>query len=258
MGSLRVIRLLAAATTVLATTLMLAACGAGSTSSKPPAHQARPAASTATSLAGLPAAQILSKALAAAQAAGSVHFAGTNKSSTGTSNYSQNAAPDLGTQVITTSSGGRVNIRMVAGVGYLRGNVTALSQIFPGKAVSQFAGRWIATRPGDPGYTDVTVGVTLASALAEFTPDQPLTKTGPMTLDGQSVIGVKGVASASGSVPKGQPVTLYVMAAGRPLPVSFQGGNGADQSTISFSQWGETVHTAAPANPVPISSVMSS
>jgi hypothetical protein len=258
MGSLRVIRLLAAATTVLAAAALLAGCGAGGTSSKPPTHPAKPAASTGTALASLPPAQILSKALAAAEAAGSVHFAGTNRSSSGTSSYDQNASSDVGNQVITTSSGGRVTIRMVAGVGYLRGNVTALSQIFPGKAVSQFAGRWIATRPGDPGYQDVTVGVTLASALAEFTPAQPLTSTGPQTVDGQSVIGVKGVAPADGSLPKGQPVILYVMATGQPLPVSFQGGNGADQSAIAFSQWGETVHTAAPAHSVPIASVMSS
>lgn len=260
MGFLRVWRVLAAVTTVLGIAALAAGCGGGGTSSHPPSPSAKPAATTSTagSLASLPPAQILAKALAAAEAAGSVHFAGTNKSSSGTSTYDQNAASDVGNQVITTSSGGRVTIRMVGGVGYLRGNATALSQLFAGKATSQLAGRWIATHPGDPGYQDVTVGVTLASALAEFTPGKPLTSTGVQTVDGQSVIGVKGVATANGSLPQGQPVILYVMARGQPLPVSFQGGNGTDQAAITFSLWGQPVHTVPPVHSVPITSVMSS
>jgi hypothetical protein len=200
----------------------------------------------------------LSKAIAAAEAAGSVHFTGTGSSSSGTSNYDQNASSAEGNQVITTTSGGRLTIRVVAGVGYLRGNATALAELFPGKAVSQLAGRWIATRSGDPGYQDVTEGVTLASVLAEFTPAGPLTSTGPQTVDGQSVIGVKGTAPADGSLPQDQPVTLYVMATGQPLPVSFQGGTGGRSQTAVFSQWGETVRTIAPAHPLPITSVTGS
>jgi hypothetical protein len=260
MGSVRVGSALTAATAVLGTAALLAGCGGGSTSSKPAAHPAKPAASasTAASLATLPPAQILSKALAAAEAAGSAHFTGTASSSSGTSSYDQNASSDEGNQIITNTGGGRLTIRVVAGVGYLRGNAAALAQLFPGKAVSQFVGRWIATHPGDPGYQDVTDGVTLASILTEFTPGGQLTATGLQTVDGQSVIGVKGTAPANGSLPKGQPVTLYVMATGQPLPVGFQGGTGTDKETAAFSRWGETVRTPVPAHPLPITSVTGS
>jgi hypothetical protein len=259
MSSLRACRSLAAATLALGAAALVASCGGGTTGSKPPAHAATPAAAApAAALASLPPRQILSKALAAAAAAGSVHFTGTDRSSSGTTTYDQNASAGEGNQIITTSGGGRLTIRVVAGVGYLRGNATALSQIIPNGPVSQLAGRWIAIHPGDPGYQDFTDGVTLASVLAEFTPTGSLASTDPQTVDGQSVIGVKGVAPAAAGVLRGQPVTLYMMAAGRPLPVAFQGGSGTDQENVAFTGWGETVHMVVPANSLPITSLAGS
>jgi hypothetical protein len=69
---------------------------------------------------------------------------------------------------------------------------------------------------------------------------------------------VKGVAPANAAVPRGQPVTLYVMATGQPLPVAFRGGSGTDQETVAFTGWGETVHTVAPASSLPITSLAGS
>jgi hypothetical protein len=260
MTSWRIPSALFAGTAALGAAALLAGCGGGTTSSNPSVPTAKPSPSTsdAASVASLPASQILSKALAAAEASGSVHFAGTDRTSTGTSTYDQNAASAVGNQIITNSGGGKVTIRVVAGVGYLRGNATALAQLFKGAAVSPLVGRWIATRSGDPGYQDITDGVTLASMLTEFTPAGVLTKTGPLTVDGQSVIGVKGTSPANGPVPQGQPVTLYVLASGQPLPVSFQGGVGTDQASVAFTHWGETVNTVAPAHPLPITSVTGS
>jgi hypothetical protein len=260
MSSLRIPSALLAGTAALGAAALLAGCGGGTTSSQPPAPTAKPSASTSTaaSLASLPPAQILSKALAAAAAAGSVHFTATETGSSGTSTYDQNASSAGGTQVITKTTG-KVTIRVVGGVGYLRtANAAVLDQLFPGKSVSPLVGRWIATRPGDPGYQDITVGISLASVLPEFTPTGTLTSTGLQTVGGQSVIGVKGLAPAIAGVPQGQPVTLYVLATGQPLPVSFQGGSGTDQETATFSKWGEKVSTAAPANPLPITSVTGS
>jgi hypothetical protein len=258
MNSIRTIRLLTAIVSVFGAAALLSACGGGAASSKPPASvKPSASASTAAALASLPPAQILSKALAAAQAQGPVHFSETSRSASGTSSYDQNASSDGGNQIIRNSSG-KVTVRMVAGVGYFRADATALAQLFPGKAVSQLAGRWIVAHPGDPGYQNVTVGITLPSILAECTPTGSLTSTGPQTINGQSVIGVKGVAPANAGVPQGEPVTLYVLATGQPLPVSFQGGSGADQVTATFSKWGEAASTAAPANPLPITSVTGS
>jgi hypothetical protein len=201
---------------------------------------------------------MLTKALAAATTAGSMHFTVTEKSSSSSSTDDQNASLDSGTQVLTYSSGASATFRLVDGVAYLRANAGALAELFPNKAVASLAGRWIATHPGDPGYEDVTDGMTLATALPEFTPTGTLTSTGPQTVDGKAVIGVKGVTPPNIGIPEGQPAILYVMATGQPLPVSFQAGAGADQEIATFSQWGEAVNPVAPAHPVPITSVMAS
>jgi hypothetical protein len=261
MDPYRATRVLTATTAVLGTTALLAACTGSSTPSpKPSAGSATPtsSASTATALAGLPPAQILTKALAAAEAAGSVHFTATERSSSGGGTDNQYAAADSGTQVSTYTSGASATFLLVGGVGYLRGNASALAELFRGKPVSSLVGKWIATHPGDPGYEDVTNGMTLGSALTEFTPTGTLTTTGLKTIQGKAVIGVKGVAPPNIAVPEGQPAILYVMATGQPLPVSFQAGAGVDQETTTFSRWGDVEHPVAPANPLPITSVVSS
>jgi hypothetical protein len=258
MRTLRV-RLLTAAIAAVGTAALLAACGGSTPSSTPSAGTPKPtaSASAASSLAHLPPAQVLTKALGAAVAAGSMHFTVTEGSSSSSSTDDQNASMDSGTQVLTYSSGAQATFRLVNGAAYLRANAGALAELFPNKATAALAGRWIVTHPGDPGYEDVTDGMTLATALPEFTPTGTLTLTGLRTVDGKTVIGVKGVAPANIGVPQDQPATLYVMATGQPLLVSFQAGTGPDHEVATFSQWGETVQPVAPANPVPITSVTS-
>jgi hypothetical protein len=252
-------RILGAAAAALTGLALLAGC-AGSTSPKPPAPTAKPSASASApvALASLPAAQILSKALAAANAVGSVHLNATARTGSSSGVYHQNVSSAAGNQVITNSDGGQLTVLVVAGVGYLRGNAISLGKLFRGHAISTLTGRWISVRPGEPGYHEITGGITLSSVMSEFMPAGPLTSTGPRTVDGRPVIGVRGTAPAVAGVPQGQPVTLYVAAAGLPLPVSYQAGTGPDQATATFSRWGQAVHVAAPANPLPISSVTGS
>jgi hypothetical protein len=260
MRSIRITSGVTAAAAVLSTAALLAGCGGGSTpSSKPPDHTSKPttsASTTTSSLTGLTATQILTKALAAAVAAGSVHFSVTGRSNSTGSTDDQYASSDSGTQVTTYTNGAKATFVLVNGVGYLNANAAALAELFAGKKVAPLVGRWIATHPGNPGYEDITDGMTLGSAMTEFTPTGTLTSTGPQTVDGKSVIGVKGVAPPNIGVPQGQPAILYVMATGQPLPVSFQAGAGGDKETATFSLWGQTEHPVAPANPLPITSVM--
>jgi hypothetical protein len=259
MPSIRITSGVTAAAAVLSTAALLAGCGGGGTpSNTPPPHTSKPTTSpsTTSSLSGLTPVQILTKALAAADAAGSVHFSAVIRSSSVGSTDDQYASSDSGTQVTSYTNGAKATFVLVNGVGYLDANAAALAELFAGKKVAPLVGRWIATHPGNPGYEDITDGMTLASALTEFTPTGTLTSTGPQTVDGKAVIGVKGVAPANIGVPQDQPAILYVMATGQPLPVSFQAGAGADQETATFSQWGVTEHPVAPANPLPITSVM--
>jgi hypothetical protein len=205
-------------------------------------------------LAALPARQILSRADAAATAAGTLHFSSTTKAGSSSIVFSDDSASAGGRQDITISGGGQMTVLVVHSVGYVNGNATALSGFLgiPAATAVQMAGRWISFTNGDPAYKLVVTGVTTSSVLSEINPVGTLTKTGPITVDGQSVIAVSGPAPASDDMPKGSKVTVYVAATGRPLPVSCLEGSGPNQTRITLSRWGEHVSLAAPqAIPLP-------
>src|SRR5215472_2774366 len=227
----------------LAGLVLLAGCG-GSSSQKP---------SAPAGLAGQPAKQILAEAVAAARAAGTLHFDSTTRQGPVSAVYSDDSATSVGRQVITISGGGRATVLVVGRAAYIRGNAAALAGFFglPDATAARLAGRWIVMRPGDPGYQQVSAGVTTGSVLVEAMPVGPLTKTGATTVDGQSVLGVRGRAAASVGLPAGATDTVYIAATGRPLLVSCQQGKGSTQVSVAFGGWGRAVHVAAPKHAVP-------
>ncbi len=223
---------------------LVAGCTSGSSQ--------QPAASSG--LAALSPKQILSKADAAATAAGTLHFSSNTKDGSSSIVFSDDSASAGGRQDITISDGGQMTVLVMHGIGYVDGNATALSGFLglPNATAVQLAGQWISFTSGDPGYQQVVGGVTTSSVLSEINPVGTLTKTAPITLDGQSVVGVRGPAPAGDGMPKGSDVTVYVAATGRPLPVSCLEGSGKDLTHITLSRWGEPVSVTAPQHAIPV------
>src|SRR5215471_3528343 len=135
----------------LAGLALLAGCGSGSSGPEP---------SATAGLAGLPAKQILAEAVAAARAAGTLHFDSTTRQGPVSAVYSDDSATSVGRQVITISGGGRATVLVVGRTAYIRGNAAALAGFFglPGATAARLARRWIVMRPGDPGYQQVSAG----------------------------------------------------------------------------------------------------
>lgn len=235
---------LAAALAILSGLVLVAACSGGS-------GPRRPAAS---GLAALSPRQILSRADAAAKAAGSVHFSSTTRQGPTSIAFSDDSEPGGGRQYITMSGGGQMTVILVSGIGYVDGNAAALSDFLglTDAMSAQLAGHWISFSAGSPGYQQVVDGVTTTSVLGEINPAGPLTKTARQMVDGQPVVGVRGPAPASSQMPKGSKITLYVAATGRPLPVSCLEGAGRNLTNISLSHWGEQVSVTPPPHAIPV------
>jgi hypothetical protein len=87
---------------------LMAGCGSASTG-----HPVRPPlpgrpSSSATSLSGLSAGQIMAEAIRAVQAAGSVHVAASNAAGSKAVTFTDDVAATAGREVITTNGGGRL------------------------------------------------------------------------------------------------------------------------------------------------------
>jgi hypothetical protein len=231
-----------ASTAAVSGLALLAGCGSGSTKPPPPAG-----------LASLSAKQIVAKATAAATAASWVHSNLTAKAGSASITTSGVAGPSVGRETLSVAGAGHATELLIAGVGYVRGSSAAVLKSFlqlPA-ADAPLAHRWIAFRPGDPGYQQVVPGMTLSSFLTEIMPVGSLTKTGRTAMDGQAVIGVRGKAPASDEMPAGATDTVYIAATGRPLPVACIEAVSTGQVSVVFSQWGQAVTLTKPRHTVP-------
>jgi len=239
---------LAAALAALGALAGLAGCAS-------PARSSAPAG-----LAGDPPPFVQAEALAAAQAAGSVHVDMTSSSGSGATVYSADVSSSAGRQVITITGGGQATVLDVAGIGYVTGNRTALTSFFgfPAAASSRLAGRWISFRTGQPYYQQVVKAVTLGSAIGVVRLSGRLASHGTGRVGGQPVIAVRGTAPGVPGVPAGTKATLFVATTGRLLPVSYLEVSGSIRLSAVFSRWGETVSVAAPRDAIPVTSVMKS
>jgi hypothetical protein len=210
------------------------------------------------------AAAVVAASLAALKAGRAVHVTISTAVSNGSITYSDDAAPDGGRQYITLSTGGDVSIRYVGGVAYVEGDEQGLVGFMdlPMSQAQSLAGQWIAVHPGEElgenSYADIVDGITLSSVASEIALASPLTLTGSATVAGQRVVGVIGGVPASEQLPASARATLDVTAAGsRPLRETVVASDGY-KSTITFSDWGESLSLAPPQKTVaPVASAPS-
>ena len=198
----------------------------------------------------------MAASLAALKGARAVHVTISSAVTNGTITYSHDAAPDGGRQYITLSTGGDVTILYVGGVGYVEGDEQGLVGFMelPISQAQSLAGQWIAVHPGQglgaSSYADIVDGITLSSVASEIALAAPLTLTAPATVGGQRAVGVQGRAPASQQLPASARVTLEVAATGlRPLRETVV-ASGGYTSTITFSDWGESLSLSPPQHPV--------
>jgi hypothetical protein len=245
---------------------MLAGCTSAGSSAAPPtaaasAGRATPTAgSHAAAAPALPATRLLSAAIAAVRAGGSVHMDITGKAAGHPETVSADATNTGGRQVITYGTG-HATVLLIDGVGYVQADAQTLEGIFQATQAQaeQAAGQWVSLRPGEKlglsTYDDVTAGITLSSIAQQMEVSGVLSKTAPTTVDGQAVIGVLAPLPASDGLP-GAKLLLYVTdnAALRPVREELVGG-GSTTNTVTFSRWGKRVRLTAPPNAIPASSI---
>lgn len=227
---------------LLATAVLLLVAGCGGQGSHP--HQAQPSTHSASPVAS--AQQLLSSALAAATAKQWVHMDVQTLASGHQIAFSDDDGPSTGIQRITIRGGGAGTVRVLGHDTYMKADATALGGYFglPADAARRGANRWLLLVPGDSGYTDVTRGVSIGSALQEVTVTSPLRLLPSQTRDGQTVVGVSG--GAGPDAPPGATATLWIdPRAGLPVEYVAAASSG-DSITSRMSRWGVPVTVPRP------------
>jgi hypothetical protein len=215
---------------------------------------------TSAELSAEAATDALTHAIAALRGARAVHIDVHVTTGPDSAVYSEESASDVGYQVITANNGGQATVIEVNGIGYLKANLPALVGFLgiSTKVAQPVTGRWIAFDPGDLGYQRVVSGVTLGSVADELALGGRVISIGRSKVAGQAVIGLRGAVPPIWNARMGGSATLYVAAAGLPLPVSFRATTEGGGETATFSQWGTAVQVTAPTDTVPAGQIMSS
>jgi hypothetical protein len=201
------------------------------------------------------ASQPLKTAIASATQHGSVHVTVHFFSGNTAGEVVEDSALQSGVETVAIGQE-RVSIVLADGMAYVTGNRQGLLSYIglPASMAAALAGQWISIPPTDRGFTSVTSGLTLSSALHEVTPAGSISQGKQKTVNGQSTISVSGTGST------GQARTsLFIATKGNRLPVEAVAATGNGKAVsgeiVTFSRWGESVHTPKPPTSVPISSL---
>lgn len=203
-----------------------------------------------TAIAGASPSQAIALMTTAAHEAGSVHVVTSIQIQGQTATYANDTGSYSGKQIITAGSA-QVTAIVVGRTAYVKANPSAMSEMFQSSAADsqQFANAWLSLPSNDPAYNKIAQTLTLGSLLQQVTPTRPLTKLGPATVNGRSVIGVRG------QLPGGGSATLYIAATGSPLPVEEISGPSGGRTTSVFGEWGISVNVSPPSGAISGSAV---
>lgn len=219
----------------LALALVAAGCGGSGSSSTTTASD--------NGMASKPAPQVLAATVKAAESASSLHMQGNVSSGKQPVGIDLSIAKDQGATGSMTINGKKVDLIIVGGSGYMKGDA-AFWQQFGGTAGAMIAqllqGKWLKFPVNNSQFHPI---IAFSSAKAIFGQlksgaGSQLTNDGATTYKGQSAVALNGGAKNG---------TLYVAATGTPYPVALV-KTGSDGGTITFSAWNEPVTLTAPTN----------
>jgi hypothetical protein len=216
-----------AAVAVVFLVLVLAACGGGSSGE-----------------AGKSAKQIVQDAVKNAQAARSVHMAG---SIPGPLVVDLRVAKPSNATGTVSLQGTNVKLVRIGDTVYVNGDSAFWTRFLGNAAAKRYAGHWFKTSASQSNFAGIARLTDINQFFNGATASRgTLGKKGTTTYNGQKVIAIVDNGKNG--------ATFYVTASGTPYPVAIVGGTGSKAGAIRFSDWNQPVSVTAPkgAKPLPI------
>ena len=191
----------------------------------------------------------------AASAKHSVHYVSSSSETGGALRVVADVGKGRGIQRITVTKGGQsgpATVLVNSRTAYIRGNAFTLLNYFAftQAQATRYAGKWISIPSSLRAFSSVAADATMASFISGLLPSKHLT----LVRTNKSV-GLRGTVRQGGVTVV---ETVYAPAGGTPLPFEEKVAPAGKPGTgrVRMSRWNEAVHLTAPANAVPISTVL--
>jgi hypothetical protein len=208
---------------------MLAGCGSSS--------------SSGSTIASKTPAQIVAAAKSAADAAASVHIAGSVVSEGKPLTVDMRLLAGKGGRGRITLEGLSIDLVRVSGAVYINGSQAFYRRVAGPAAAQLLQGKWLKA-PENSGNFASLASLTDLGKLIDTTLGShgTLARGGTSTVDGQKAVAINDVSQGG---------TLYVATTGSPYPIEIakRGGGGG---RIVFDHWNQPVTLTAPANAINI------
>jgi hypothetical protein len=203
--------------------------------------------------------QVRASMLAAASARHTVHYVSTSSAKGHFIRIVGDVGPGRGIQRITVKTGsqsGPATVLIAGGSAYIRGNAYTLHSYFPfsQSQAQHYAGQWISIPATSGAYAAVAADASFSSFVGDLLPSQHLSVV-RADLGGRKSLGLRGVLKQAGLK---LTETIYAPATGTPLPFEEKAvASGVKGTSLTrMSRWNKAVHVTAPANAVPITTVI--
>jgi hypothetical protein len=193
--------------------------------------------------------QMLATAVQAAQAANSVHVAGTVRDGGSTIGIDLSITQARGASGTVAEGPASFKLIEAGGAFYIQPNARFLSKFTHSSAAVQLLrGKWLKGSPTNSSFQSFSQLTSIKSLMGSLTQDHgTLTKGSTTTING-----VKAVALRSS---KGG--TMYIATTGKPYPLEVTKTSGTRTGKVTFSDYNKTFSISAPSHAVDLDRLQS-
>ncbi len=186
---------------------------------------------------------IIAATKAAADAAGSVHVAGSITSGSTPLTLDMNLVAGKGGRGRISENGIGFELIVVGNTVYINGSPAFYRKIGGSAAAQLFQGKWLKASATGGDFSSIASLTNLSKLVDTTLANHGTLKIGATTtVDGQQVVGVTDTSKHG---------TLYIATTGKPYPIQIS-KDGSGGGKITFDRWNAPVSLAAPANAVDV------
>ena len=197
--------------------------------------------SSSNSITSKSAEEIVSESKAAADAASSVHVAGSLNSGGSVVKLDLSLVAGKGATGELSQNGSSFKVILVGGTAYISGSPAFYRSLGGSAAAQLFNGKWLKAPATTGEFASISQLADMRKLIdTTLAGHGGLAKGSVTVVNGQKAIAINDTSKAG---------TLYVATTGEPYPVQLSKG-GSESGKITFEDWNKPVSIAAPANAV--------